>query len=163
MTVTATPLNGAVITHALTLASLASDVNLVAGREGTTIDNSSEDAIDAVLGGFVTTGTAPTANKQIEIWVSGSYDGTSYSGGATGADANLTPQAKTLMKLALIIPTTATSDQKYTFCAGSIAALFGGVMPRKWSTFVVHNTGVALNATAGNHEMKHTPVKYESA
>jgi hypothetical protein len=36
-------------------------------------------------------------------------------------------------------------------------------MPRKWSVFVVHNTGVALNATGANHEVKHTPVKYESA
>ena len=161
---TASPLNSAVTTHTITLASLASDTNLVAGREGTAIDNNAtEDAIDACLGGFITTGTSPTASRQIEIWVIGSYDGTSYSGGATGSDANLTPQEKTLLALAKIIPTSASSNQKYTFCIGSVAALFGGIMPRKWSVFVVHNTGVALNATGTNHEIKHTPVKYESA
>lgn len=160
---TATPLNSAVSTHTITLASLASDANLVAGREGTAIDNNAtEDAIDAILGGKITTGTTPTAGKQIEVWVYGSHDGTLYSGNATGADANLTPSAKGLLKLAQIIPTDATSNKTYNFCVGSVAALFGGVMPRKWGAFVVHNTGVALHATAGNHEIKHTPVKYES-
>lgn len=162
---TATPLNGTVTTHTITLTSLASDTNLVAGRAGTAINNGSagEDAMDATLGGFVTTGTSPTANRQIEIWVYGSYDGTSYSGDATGADANLTPSAKASMKLAQVIPTDATSNKKYTFCSGSVAALFGGVMPPRWGVFAVQNTGVALNATAANHEIRHTPVKYESA
>lgn len=160
---TATPLNSAVTTHTITLASLASDTALVAGRAGTGISNVAEDAMDAVLGGFVTTGTTPTASRQIEIWVSGSYDGTTYSGDATGTDANLTPSAKPTMKLAQVIPTDATSNKKYSFCVGSVAALFGGVMPRLWAVYVVQNTGVALNATAGNHEVKHTPVKYESA
>lgn len=159
---TATPANQTVTTHTITLASLASDASLVAGRAGTAIDNTTEDAMDAVLGGFITTGTSPTASRQIEVWVYGSYDGTTYSGDATGTDANLTPSSKMTLKLAQVIPTDATSDKKYSFCAGSVAALFGGVMPRKWGVFVVHNTGVALNATAGNHEIKHTPVKYES-
>lgn len=163
MVTTATPANQSVTTHTITIASLATDANLVAGREGTAINNATEDAMDAVLGGFITTGTSPTASKQIEVWVYGSYDGTSYSGGPTGTDANLTPQAKSLLKLGQIIPTTATSNQKYTFCIGSVAALFGGAMPPKWGVYVVHNTGVVLHATAGNHEIKHTPVKYESA
>lgn len=163
MVTTATPANQTVTTHTITIASLASDTNLVAGRAGTAINNATEDAMDAVLGGFITTGTSPTASRQIEVWVFGSYDGTTYAGDATGTDANLTPSAKTSMKLGQIIPTSSTSNVKYSFCIGSVAALFGGAMPPKWGVFVVHNTGVALNATGGNHEIKHTPVKYESA
>lgn len=160
---TATPANQTVVTHTCTLASLASDTNLVAGREGTAIDNNAtDDAIDAVLGGKITTGTSPTASRQIEVWVYGSHDGTLYSGNATGTDANLTPSAKGLMRLAQVIPTDATSNKTYNFCVGSVAALFGGVMPRKWGVYIVHNTGVALHATGTNHEIKHTPVKYES-
>jgi hypothetical protein len=163
MTTTATPANQSVVTHTITLASLASDANLVAGREGTSIDNNAtDDAIDSVVGGKVTTGTTPTASKQIEIWLAGSYDGTSYSGAATGSDANLTPSEKTLLKLLTIIPTVNTSDKTYTWGPFSVAQAFGGTMPRKWSVFVVHNTGANLNATGGNHEVKHTPVKYES-
>lgn len=162
---TATPAHGSVTTHTISLASLASDTNLVAGREGTAINNGSggEDAIDALVGGKVTTGTSPTAARQIEIWVAGSYDGTSFSGGATGSDANLTPQEKTLLKLLTVIPTVNTSNKTYTWGPFSVAQAFGGALPPKWSVYVVHNTGVALNATSGNHEVKHTPVKYESA
>lgn len=162
---TASPANQTGTAHTITLASLASDAALVAGRAGTAIDNgaSGEDAMDAMLGGFITTGTSPVANKQIEIWVSGSYDSTTFAGDATGSDAALTPSAKSLMRLAQVIPTDATSNKKYSFCAGSIAALFGGAMPPKYAVYVVHNTGVALNATSGNHQIKHTPIKYESA
>lgn len=160
---TSTPLYGTPAALTMTIASLASDTNLVAGRESTAIDNSSVDAIDCIVGGKVTTGTGPTASRQIEVWLYGSYDGTSYSGGATGSNANLTPQSKNLFTLLTIIPTTSTSDQLYTWGPFSVAAAFGGTMPYKWGVYIVHNTGVNLNATAGNHEVKYTSVKYESA
>ena len=162
MVTTATPANQSVVTHTITLASLATSSTLVAGREGTAIDNGTDDALDAMVGGFVTTGTGPTAG-QIEIWVYGSYDGTSYSGGATGSDAALTPQTKTLLRLLTVIPTTTTANQKYTWGPFSVAAAFGGTMPRKWGCWVTHSTVAALNSTGSNHEIKHTPVRYESA
>ena len=159
---TATILHDAATTDTITLASLASDTNLVAGREGTAVSH--EDAeIDSLVGGKVTTGTSPTASRQIEVWAYGSYDGTSYSGGASGSDANLTPQEKTLLRLLTIIPTVNTSNQPYTWGPFSMAQAFGGSLPRKTGVFIVHNTGVNLNSTAGNHEVKRTPIKYSSA
>ena len=148
----------------MTPASLASDTNLIAGRQSTVIDNTSDLAIDALVGGKVTTGTGPTTAKQIEVWAFGSYDGTTYGAGAGATDANFSPTGeKTLMSLLTIIPTDATSDHTYEWGPFSVAQAFGGVMPKKWGIFIVHNTGVALNATAGNHEVKYTPVKYASA
>jgi hypothetical protein len=160
---TASPSYVAAATLTLSLASLASDTNLVAGRASTFVDNAAVDAIDCLVGGKVTTGTSPTADRQIEVWAYGSYDGVSYSGGASGSDANLTPQAKTLMRLLTVIPTDATSNKTYTWGPISIAQAFGGVVPPEWGIFIVHNTGVALHATAGNHEVKYTPIKFESA
>jgi hypothetical protein len=160
---TATPSYGTSTAIAITLASLASDSNLVTGRESNSVDNTSDLAIDSLVGGKVTTGTSPTASKQIEVWAIGSYDGTSYDGGATGSDANLTPQQKTLLRLLTVIPTSSTSNQLYTWGPFSVAQGFGGTMPKKWSIFIVHNTGVNLNATGGNHEIKYTPVKYTSS
>jgi hypothetical protein len=157
-----TPSYSAVTTHTMTLASLASDANLLAGRQDTPIDNTVELADDSMVGGKVTTGTSPTAAKQIEVWAYGSYDGTSYSAGAGNADANITLVTKTLMSLLQIIPTTSTSNQLYVWGPFSVARAFGGTMPKNWGIFIVHNTGVNLNATAGNHEVKHTPVKYQS-
>jgi hypothetical protein len=159
---TSTPNYAAASTLTATIASLSSDTNLVAGRASAAVDNTTADAIDALVGGKVTTGTSPTADRQIEIWAYGSYDGTSYSGGATGSDANLTPQAKSLLKLLVVIPTTSTSNQLYTWGPVSIAQAFGGIVPPKWGIYIVHNTGVALNSTSGNHEIKYTPVKFES-
>ena len=141
---TATIVHEAAAADTITLASLASDTNLAAGCEGTT-------------------GILPTAARQIEIWAYGSYDGTTYSGGAIGSDANLTPSEKTLMKLLTIIPTVNTSDKAYQWGPFSLAAAFGGTLPRKTGIFIVHNTGVNLNSTGGNHEVKRTPVKYASA
>lgn len=162
MTTTATPAYQSVVTMTHSLASLASDTNLVAGRESTAADNTSDEAIDCLVGGKIETGTSPTAG-QIEVWLTTSYDGSSFSGGATGSDANLTPQAKSLLKLLTIIPTTSTSNQLYTWGPFSVAAACGGVMPKKWGIYVVHNTAVNLNATSGNFETKYTPVKYQSA
>ena len=161
---TATPVYGTKVTMTMTLASLASDTNLVAGRESTAVDNKdTDDAIDALVGGIVTTGTSPTASRQLEVWAYGSYDDTNFSGSATGSDANLTPGEKTLMRLLTVIPTVNTSNKAYKWGPFSIAKAFDGVVPVQWGIYIVHNTGVNLNSTAGNHEVEYYPVKYESA
>lgn len=160
---TATPLYGTTAALTITLTGLASDTNLLAGRQSTAISNGTDDAIDALVGGKITTGTTPTASRQIEIWLFGSYDDTEYSGGAGASDAALTPDAKPLLKLLTIIPTVNTSDKAYRFGPFSVAQAFGGVMPESWGVYVVHSTGVNLNATAANQEIVYTPVKYESA
>jgi len=161
---TATPVYGTKVTMTMTLASLASDTNLVAGRESTAVDQKdTDDAIDAMVGGTVMTGTSPTAARQIEVWAYASYDDTIFSGGATGSDANLTPSEKTLMVLLTIIPTVNTSNKAYQWGPFSVAQAFGGNVPVQWGVYIVHNTGVNLNSTGGNHEVEYFPVKYESA
>lgn len=161
---TATPVYGSKVTMTITLASLASDTSLVAGRESTAVDNKdTDDAIDALVGGIITTGTSPTAARQIEVWTYGSYDDTNFSGSASGSDANLTPGEKTLMKLLCVIPTVNTSDKAYKWGPFSIAQAFGGFIPVQWGIYIVHNTGVALHATGGNHEIEYFPIKMESA
>lgn len=161
---TASPLYGSVVTHTITLASLASDTNLLAGRAGTAIDQKdTDDAIDALVGGLVTTGTTPTASRQIEVWAYGTFDDTNFNEAITGSDANKTLVTKTTLRLLTIIPTNNTSDKNYYWGPFSVAQAFGGVIPVQWGIFIVQNTGAALNATGGNHFVKHFPVKYESA
>ncbi len=161
---TATPVYGSKVTHTITLASLATDANLLAGRAGTAIDNKdTDDAVDALVGGLVTTGTTPTASRQIEVWAYGSYDDTSYTEDITGTDANKTLVTKSTLRLLTIIPTNNTNDKPYRWGPFSVAQAFGGTMPVQWGIFIVHNTGVNLNSTGGNHEVEHYPVKYESA
>jgi hypothetical protein len=54
--------------------------------------------------------------------------------------------------------TSATSNVAYHFGPVSLAAAFGGVLPPKVVLFVTHSTAVALNATAGNHQIRIQPV-----
>jgi len=161
---TATPLYGTPTAMTITLASLATAASLDVGRESTALDQKDTlDAIDVLVGGKVTTGTSPTAARQIEIWCYASYDDTEFSGTATGSDAGLTPIEKTLMRLLTIIPTGNTSDRTYKWGPFSIAQAFGGVIPVQFGIFVTHNTGVNLNSTGSNHEVVYTTVKFESA
>ena len=91
---TATPVYGTPTAMTITIASLASDTNLLVGRESTALDQKDTlDAVDVMLGGKIRTGTSPTASRQIEIWLYGSYDDSEYTASATGSDAALTVDA----------------------------------------------------------------------
>jgi hypothetical protein len=50
--------------------------------------------------------------------------------------------------------TSNTSDRVYHFTGVSLRGAFN-CLPSKVVLFIVHNTGVALNATAGNHEFSY--------
>ena len=157
------------VNHTITLASLASDSSLLSGRAGTAIDETGNLYLDELLAGFITTGTSPTASKEIDIYVYGSVDDTptypGYSSGPaaiTGTDAAFAfvtaNQLNSALKLVASIQTSSTTAEKSTFGPISVASLFGGILPKKWGVFVVHNTGVNLNSTSGNHQITSTGV-----
>lgn len=151
-------------------ASTASSSTFVAGRESNEIDNTTNKYIDALVQGKVTVGTTPTANTTIAIYVWGA----DTSLATTALDVlDGTDSAETLtntgilysaLKLGAVITVTATtSDVGYNFAPFSVAARFGGVLPKYWGLFVTHNTGVALNATGGNHVFSYNGIKYDVA
>lgn len=152
------------VTCGLETGPLASDTNLLAGRASAAVDNTSEEAVDYSVYIEVTTGTSPTASRVIEVWVAASEDGTNYAGGNGGSDANKTHTAESKANMVLIasMGTNATSNTAYEFVISSLAGLLGGAIPRKFSFFVVHNTAVALNSTAGNQTISVTPLHYTS-
>lgn len=141
------------ITNAV--ASLASDTNLLAGYESAVIDNTTDGFEDIILSGKRTTGTSPTASRQIEIWAVAwdsnawpdVFDGTSSAETITSSDIK-----NAICRAVAIMPTNNTSDRIYSYTGISAKQVFGGVLPSKFVLFTTHNTGVALNATAGNHE-----------
>lgn len=161
---TATPLYGTTAALTITLTGLASSTaDPPVGRQSTAISNATDDAIDALVGGKITTGTSPTASRKIDVFAGGSYDDTEYTAGGGASDAGLTPDASGLLRMLQSIPTANTSDKAYRFGPQGLAQAFGGLLPENWFVFVTHNTAVALNATASNHEIYYTPVTYESA
>lgn len=137
------------------LASLASDTNLLAGRAGTALDNTTNLDLDHLVSGVIRTGTSPTVSTQIEVWayslVSEASGTPTYPDSITGTDAAKTLTSDNVKFAALrhvaSITVDATTGRDYAIPPTSIAALFGGALPPFWGLFVVHNTGVALNAT----------------
>ena len=147
----------------ITLASLATDANLLAGRESTAVSNTTNLYTDVRLTGKIATGTSPTASKTIEGWAYGEWnDASTYPDVLDGTDSDETITSadikNAMMALAFVINTDGTSDQAYPFDVGSLASLFGGVIPPQWGVFIVHDTGVNLNATGGNHQVSYQGV-----
>ena len=146
----------------ITLASLATDANLLTGRESAAIDNTSALVLDYLVSGKITSGTSPTTAKSIEVWAVGSWDGTNWPDvfdGTESAETITSSDIKaSICRYIAAMATSATSNVAYHFGPVSLAAAFGGVLPPKIVLFVTHSTAVSLNATAGNHQIRLQPV-----
>jgi len=145
----------------ITLASLASDANQLAGRETNQRDNTGDKYHTALLEGFITVGTSPTTAKNILVYVWGAGESLATTAKDTldGTDSAETITSAgirdAILKLAVSIAVdTGTSDRRYDFGDIDVAATLGLlVLPPFWGVFVTHNTVAALNATGGNHAM----------
>ena len=152
----------------ITLASLASTTaDPPVGRASTEVLQSTDLGLDVLVDGKITTGTSPSASRRIRVWAwAGAYDGSTARrpAGAAGSDAGLTPGSWWANEFCLLhwIDTSGTSNVTYTFAGKSLLACFGGlILPPRWGLFIDHNTGVALHATAGNHELRYTPTQIQ--
>lgn len=156
----------ATITIGLATTPLASSSTFVTGRQSTAIDNTSNLYDDALVSGQVTVGTTPTMATQIRVYVYAAQDQTpTYPDTFTGTDGDKTITsegvASGMIRLAGVLSVdSTTSNRAYYLAPFSVAALFGGIMPHRWGLFITHNTGVALNSTAGNHVWKYAGVTY---
>lgn len=144
----------------LTLASLASSAT--AGRESTEVDNTTDLYLDALVWVQIalTTGTIGS-DKAVYVYAYGSLDGTLYPDTVTGADAAITLNDPTQLRLIGVINAVAQST---TYKGGpwSVAAAFGGVLPPFWGIVVRNYTNIALTATEGNHDAKYRGVLAQS-
>lgn len=144
----------------ITLASLASSTSLVAGRQSTVITNVTDKFLDALVTGQITTGTSPTTGKTIAVYIYVPLSvtastfvypkaGTTVLGETDAAATFDAEQRDGALYFADSVLTNSTSDRPYSF-SFSVEEVVG-YMPLKWGLWVTHDTGVALNATGGNH------------
>lgn len=147
---------GSTTSIAMDLANLGSSSTFVAGRESTQIDNTSNKYLDALVSGFISVGTTPTANTQILVYVWGSSVSlaTTPIDALDGADSaetlTNTGVLNQLRQLAVINVLVNTSDIQYPILPTSVAQRFGGFLPPFWGLYVAHNTGVNLRNNAVN-------------
>lgn len=108
------------------------------------------------------TGT-PAGDKALYVYAYGSEDGTNYGDNATGTDAAITLRSPTNLRVVGVISAPDSGGLTYKGQPMSVAAAFGGVLPRKWGIVLLNATGVALSATGGDHSVKFTGITYQSA
>lgn len=143
----------------ITLASLGNG----SYREATEVSNSGLLALDFLIHGKITTGTSPTVNTSLTVYAAGSDGTTARVANMTGTDSTITPAGEqTQLEVGKIVSVDATSNHAYEF-SFMLSQALGLAMPPKWSIIVLNSSGVALNATGGNHEIWYTPVNFTVA
>jgi len=145
--------------------NVASSTTFVAGVESNVIDNTGNKYVDALVSGRWRSGTTPTANTSVLIYVFSVRDDTPnypdvFDGTSSAETLTSAGVGRGFLKLAAIMDVdTNTTGRDYDVLF-SVAQLFGGAMPLKWGLFIAHNTGVNSDSTAGNHVWKYTGITY---
>ena len=154
----------------LDLSSLATSSTWVAGQESGEIDNTTNKYVDVLVQNDAIVGhasTAPTVGQEIRIYVWGSDTAASSTNidqiDGTSSAETVTATALSNLRLGTSLPViTATAALSYYGLPFSVAALFGGVMPKYWGLFVAHNHTGALGAS-NNTKFRYVGIKYDSA
>ncbi len=152
----------------ITLASLASSTAW-AGRASTAINNTSNLDLDHLVSGKIKLGTSPTVSKTVQVYAYAAQSiasGTpTYPDGITGSDEAKTMTSANVaygcLRFLWAGTTDATTGLVLEMPPTSIAQVFGSVPPY-WGLFVVHDSGVNLDSTGGNHSMQYQRVQAQS-
>lgn len=157
-------------TITMDLSGLGSSGPFTTGRESSQVDNTTNKYVDVLVSGSVSVGTGPTANTSILIYVYGAetslattpidvLDGTDSGEVLTNAGI-----LNALRLGAAVNVATNANDVQYFVLPFSVAALFGGVVPKFWGLYVAQNTGAALRTNAINtNSFEYVGIKYDIA
>lgn len=138
------------------IASMATAAGLNVGWSFAEIDNTTNLYFDYWVSGKLTTGTTPTANTVIEVWIIPKKNDSAYHDTFDGTSKAVTVTNRQMLQsygkqLCIIENAAATSNVGFEFSASVLRACESFVCPAKFQIYVTHNTGVNLNSTAGNH------------
>lgn len=141
--------------QAITISLAPGGVGLASGaaRESASIDNSTNLFQDAEVELAIKLAAgATTGQKSINVYVAVSQSGTNFTDNATGADAAITLRSPTNLFGPFRIQTPDAGALTYRAIIPSIVAIVGGThLPPRFSIIIENQTGVALDATEGNH------------
>lgn len=138
----------------ITLASLASG----SVRESAAVDNQTNLYLDALVAVTIKLQAgSPSSDKAVYVYAAGSTDASTWPDAVTGSDAGITLNNPTQLRLLGVIfaPTSAGTFKSEPL---SVASVFGGVLPPKWSIVLLNKTGIAFSATEGDHVKLYTGI-----
>jgi hypothetical protein len=141
----------------ITLTSLADSATV--GRSSVAVSNASDLWLDVLITCKIALATGTiSAPSAAFVYAYASVDGGSeYPDTVTGADASITINNPTQLKL---LGAVYAAAQSTTYKGGpwSLAALYGGRMPQYWGVVVINDTGIALTATPADHVVEYQGV-----
>ena len=141
----------------ITLAALASDASLLAGRSSVFVDNGATGAplevgVSAVIEN--NTGSTPTVGTAVQVYAYSDIDDTpTYPDNILGTDANVSISTannqNSALKLAASMTVAAVKGTTYPtgwniMSQVALGALFGGWLPRYWGVWIVQSSGQSL-------------------
>lgn len=134
------------------LNSLASSTTWVAGWESTAIDNTSNLFTDYRVTAKITAGTTLTAGE-LRMYLVAMLDDSTWPDvfdGTASAETVTNVQIRdAICRIASVVSTTTTNSVVYFLECPSVAAVFGGNLPKKFVIFITHSMVGAL-AASGN-------------
>ena len=144
------------------LAGLASSATHVAGWESAEIDNTTNLYLDYYVEAAITVESASLAAGEIRVYlVKESKDGTwpdVFDGTQSAETVTDTEVREAICQLGTSTLTDTTASRVYYLSVPSVAAVFGGNLPRKFVVFITQSTGTTLETTgqrvsvAGSYE-----------
>lgn len=151
------------------LSSLAQSTTFLAGRESNQVDNTTNKYMDAIVHvlGITGSSSAATAGQQINVYVWGADTSLATTAidtldGVDSAETITLPTLQSLRPAASAYTTVTTASQVYYIQPFSVAALFGGVLPKFWGLFVATSLTGGLAASMSG-KFSYVGIKYDVA
>jgi len=139
------------------LDGLASSSTHVAGWESGAIDNSSNLYSDYIINATLTVESAGLAAGEIRMYLVAEMNDTTFPDvfdGTEGAETVTDTEIRdAVCRMAAVTATDTTASRVYYLNCPSVAALFGGVCPRKFVVFITQSTGAALETTGDPNQV----------
>lgn len=139
-------------TLTISLNSLATSTAGV-GRQSTLVDNSATRYSRIILSASIKLGTSPTGNRAVYVYLIRG-NGTERADGAGPTDAGITVVNAELLGVMASKSSPATGDVL-------VGAFLIEEPGPEWGIAIVHDTGVNLDSTGGNHVLSYVGVNPE--
>ena len=144
------------------LDGLASSASHVAGWESGEIDNTSNLYLDYRVTATLTVESAGLSAGQIRMYLVGPLNDTTWPTPFDGTESAETiadsEQRDAICRLAASTDTDTGASEVYYLECPSVAAVFGGNLPKKFVVFITQSTGAALETTGDPNQVYVTGV-----
>ena len=139
------------------LNSLAASSSFLGGWKSAPVDNTTDLYLDYRLAVKITAAATNTQAGEIRVYLVGPLDDSNWpdsAGVAVGSEGTGTWTSAEIRdavaRLGAISLTTATASRVYFLDVPSVAAVFGGNLPKKFAIFITHTAQTTTNAIASS-------------